>query len=72
MIESEGYDNVEQIMEYVNTAREMFDHGGTVPPLRKFAKNTGKTTKELYDIFHKGPMKLICKWGALPKPTGCV
>jgi len=29
-------------------------------------------SKHLYDVFKKGPMKLICKWGALPKPTGCV
>jgi tRNA 2-thiouridine synthesizing protein E len=32
----------------------------------------GVTTNDLYGIFHKGPMKLICKWGGLPKPTGCV
>lgn len=42
------------------------------PPIRKFAKELNISTKELYDIFKKGPMKLICKWGGLPKPTGCV
>jgi tRNA 2-thiouridine synthesizing protein E len=43
-----------------------------VPPIRKFAKKVGVDSKQLYDVFKKGPMKLICKWGALPKPTGCV
>ena len=50
----------------------MYDDDGVVPPIRIFAKKQKITTKELYDIFKKGPMKLICKWGGLPKPTGCV
>ena len=50
----------------------MYDADGVVPPIRIFSKKMGVTTKDLYDIFKKGPMKLICKWGGLPKPTGCV
>jgi len=49
---------------------------GAVIPIMAFyiaaAKKQGVSTKELYGIFKKGPMKLICKWGGLPKPTGCV
>nr|VFJ62827.1 MAG: tRNA 2-thiouridine synthesizing protein E [Candidatus Kentron sp. FW]VFJ68747.1 MAG: tRNA 2-thiouridine synthesizing protein E [Candidatus Kentron sp. FW]VFJ75955.1 MAG: tRNA 2-thiouridine synthesizing protein E [Candidatus Kentron sp. FW] len=68
----DGAEITEQIMSYIITARDMYEKEGVVPPIRKFAKATGVTSKELYDVFHKGPMKIICKWGGLPKPTGCV
>lgn len=62
----------DQIMGYIREARARYENDGVVPPIRKFAKELNISTKELYDIFKKGPMKLICKWGGLPKPTGCV
>ncbi len=62
----------DEIMQYICAARKMYDEDGVVPPIRKFAKAMKVDTKHLYDVFHKGPMKLICKWGGLPKPTGCV
>jgi len=62
----------DQVMGYIRAARAMFDENGVVPPIRKFAKAADVSSKELYDVFKKGPMKLICKWGGLPKPTGCV
>ena len=68
----DGMEITDQIMGLLNEARTMFDENGVVPPIRKFSKASGVSTKELYDIFKKGPMKLICKWGGLPKPTGCV
>lgn len=68
----EGYEMTPEIMGLINSARAMYDENGVVPPIRKFSKEVGVDSKRLYDIFKKGPMKLICKWGALPKPTGCV
>nr|VFJ92372.1 MAG: tRNA 2-thiouridine synthesizing protein E [Candidatus Kentron sp. H]VFJ93344.1 MAG: tRNA 2-thiouridine synthesizing protein E [Candidatus Kentron sp. H]VFK00145.1 MAG: tRNA 2-thiouridine synthesizing protein E [Candidatus Kentron sp. H] len=68
----DGVEISEQIMTYITTARAMYEKEGTVPPIRKFSKAMGVTSKDLYDVFHKGPMKIICKWGGLPKPTGCV
>lgn len=62
----------DQIMGFIKEARRMYDENGVVPPIRKFSKEMKVSTKDLYDIFQKGPMKLICKWGGLPKPTGCV
>jgi dissimilatory sulfite reductase related protein len=62
----------DQIMKFILDARQMYEADGVVPPIRRFAKAQGVSTKDLYDIFQKGPMKLICKWGGLPKPTGCV
>ena len=62
----------DEIMHYIHEARIMYETDGVVPPIRKFAKAMGVSSKDLYDTFKKGPMKLICKWGGLPKPTGCV
>lgn len=69
---NDGIEITDEIMRYINEARRMFEEDGVVPPLRKFAKEMGVTTNDLYGVFKKGPMKLICKWGGLPKPTGCV
>jgi len=62
----------DQILGYILEARSMYENDGVVPPIRIFAKKMGASTKDLYGVFKKGPMKLICKWGGLPKPTGCV
>ena len=68
----DGMEITDQIMDLLNAARSMYDENGVVPPIRKFSKAMKMSTKDLYDIFQKGPMKLVCKWGGLPKPTGCV
>jgi tRNA 2-thiouridine synthesizing protein E len=72
LAKQDEFDIDDQIMGLINEARSMYDNDGVVPPIRIFAKKTGVSTKDLYGIFKKGPMKLICKWGGLPKPTGCV
>lgn len=69
---ADGFDMTEQVMDFIQTARAMYESDGVVPPIRIFAKRQRISTKDLYGIFKKGPMKLICKWGGLPKPTGCV
>lgn len=72
LAKNDDFEMTEQVLEFIRAARAMYDNDGVVPPIRIFAKKQGVSTKELYDIFKKGPMKLICKWGGLPKPTGCV
>lgn len=72
MASEDGFEMTDEIMGLIKEARQMFDTDGVVPPIRKFSKAVGVDSKQLYNIFKKGPMKLICKWGALPKPTGCV
>ncbi len=69
---SDEFEMTDQVMGFIRDARAMYDNDGVVPPIRIFAKKQGVSTKDLYNIFKKGPMKLICKWGGLPKPTGCV
>jgi dissimilatory sulfite reductase related protein len=68
----DGVELTETMLRYIVAAREMYENDGVVPPIRRFAKEMGVTTNDLYAVFMKGPMKLICKWGGLPKPTGCV
>jgi tRNA 2-thiouridine synthesizing protein E len=72
LAQADDFEVDEQIMTYIRQAREMYENDGVVPPIRIFAKKMGVSTKDLYGVFKKGPMKLICKWGGLPKPTGCV
>lgn len=64
----------EEHIKYIITAREMFEENNVVPAIRDFAKHFGmnRKAKELYELFHSGVMKRIAKYGALPKPTGCV
>ena len=72
MVSRDGMEATDEIMNYIIEARKMFEENGVVPPIRKFSKAMKTDSKHLYSVFQKGPMKLICKWGALPKPTGCV
>jgi TusE/DsrC/DsvC family sulfur relay protein len=72
LAKSDEFEMDDQVMGFIRAARNMYDEDGVVPPIRIFAKKQGVSTKDLYNIFKKGPMKLICKWGGLPKPTGCV
>lgn len=72
LAKSDDFEMNDEVMTYIREARRMYDEDGVVPPIRKFAKAMNTDTKHLYDVFQKGPMKLICKWGGLPKPTGCV
>ena len=70
----DGMTLTEEHVKYILAARTMYDENGTVPPIREFAKHFGmdRKAKPLYELFQSGVMKRIAKWGALPKPTGCV
>ncbi len=69
---NDGRDLTDEHMAYIEAARKMFHEQGIVPPLRKFCKAQNVSKADLFISFETGPMKLICKWGGLPKPTGCV
>ena len=72
LAENAGKTINEAKMNYILKARELYEQSGVVPPIRKFAKEVGVDKKILFDEFMDGPMKVICKLGGLPKPTGCV
>jgi tRNA 2-thiouridine synthesizing protein E len=42
------------------------------PGLRRITANTGVPTKSLYELFPKGPGKLIARVAGIPKPKSCL
>lgn len=56
----------------INYMREEFEEKGDAPSIRKLTKQSGVSTKELYQLFPKGPAKKAAKIAGLPKPKGCI
>lgn len=56
----------------ITFCREDAAREGHSPGLRRIAKLSGVDTKELYQLFPKGPGKLAAKIAGLQKPQGCV
>lgn len=56
----------------INFMRKVFKETGDAPTIRKLTKESGVSTKELYELFPKGPAKKAAKIGGLPKPKGCI
>ena len=52
--------------------RERYLTTGNAPSMRTLGKESGVTTKELSQLFPKGPAKLAAKIGGIPKPHGCI
>ncbi|MFC1564376.1 TusE/DsrC/DsvC family sulfur relay protein [candidate division KSB1 bacterium] len=56
----------------INFMRKVFTEEGDAPSIRRLTKESGVPTKELYQLFPKGPAKKAAKIAGLPKPTGCI
>lgn len=56
----------------ITFCREDAAREGAAPGLRRIAKLSGVSMKELYELFPKGPGKLAAQVAGLPKPQGCV
>ncbi|MCK5571129.1 MAG: TusE/DsrC/DsvC family sulfur relay protein [Bacteroidetes bacterium] len=56
----------------INFMRKEFEAKGDAPSIRKLTKESGVGTKELYQLFPKGPAKKSAKIAGLPKPKGCI
>ena len=52
--------------------RTRFLETGQAPSIRTLGRESGVPTKELYQLFPKGPAKLAAKIGGIPKPHGCI
>lgn len=69
----EGLDELnEQHMKVINFMRKVFLETGDGPTIRKLTKESGVPTKELYQLFPKGPAKKAARIAGIPKPNGCV
>ena len=58
--------------DVINFARAEYTENGDAPTLRRITKQSGVSTKELYQLFPGGPAKIAAKIAGLPKPTGCI
>ncbi len=56
----------------INFMRKEFEENGTGPTLRRLTKESGVPTKELYELFPKGPAKKAARIAGIKKPQGCV
>lgn len=69
----EGIDELnERHMVVVNFMREIYEKTGDGPSIRKLTKESGVPTKELYQLFPKGPAKKAARIAGIPKPKGCI
>lgn len=58
-----------QVVRYM---RDRYLQTGQAPSIRSLGKDSGVSTKELYQLFPKGPAKLAARIGGIPKPHGCI
>ncbi len=65
--------------EVINFVREYYREYQLAPPMRVLTRAIGKrlgrdkgNSPYLYELFPSGPAKQACRYGGLPKPTGCV
>lgn len=57
------------VLDYM---RKEYYENGTGPTVRKLGKASGVSTKELFQLFPKGPAKLAARCAGIPKPRGCI
>ncbi|MFQ5578268.1 MAG: TusE/DsrC/DsvC family sulfur relay protein [Anaerolineae bacterium] len=62
----------ERHWQVINFCRTDFEAQGDAPTLRRITKVGGIPTKELYQLFPKGPAKKVARVSGLGKPTGCI
>ena len=70
--ESMGMTLTDRHWVVINFARQEFETHGEAPTLRRITKTTDVNTKELYQLFPKGPAKTAARISGLGKPTGCI
>ncbi|NNF26269.1 MAG: TusE/DsrC/DsvC family sulfur relay protein [Gemmatimonadetes bacterium] len=58
--------------EVIEFCRQDNEDRGTPPTVRRITKGTGISTKEVYQLFPKGPGILASKISGLSKPKGCI
>ena len=58
--------------EVIDLMRSEYFDKGTGPTVRKISKLSDVSTKELFQLFPKGPAKLAALVAGIPKPKGCI
>jgi len=62
----------EKHWQVIRFMRDRYLSTRQAPSIRTLGKESGVSTKELYQLFPKGPAKLAAKIGGIPKPHGCI
>ena len=62
----------EQHWQVINWVRAEAANTGEFPSLRSISKRSGVDTKQLYELFPKGPAKKIARCSGYSKPKGCI
>lgn len=62
----------EKHWQVINWVRAETAKTGEFPSLRGITKRSGVDTKEIYELFPKGPAKKIARIAGYPKPKGCI
>lgn len=68
----EGIELTDRHWIVIDFMRKEYEEKGDGPSIRKLTKESGVPTKELYQLFPKGPAKKAAKIAGIPKPTGCI
>ncbi|MEA3335562.1 MAG: TusE/DsrC/DsvC family sulfur relay protein [Chloroflexota bacterium] len=68
----EGIELSDRHWDVINFVREDYGKTGESPTLRRITKQSGVNTKELYQLFPKGPAKKVARIAGLGKPKGCI
>ncbi len=58
--------------QVIDFCRAEYQQNGDAPTLRQITKAGGVPTKQLYQLFPKGPAKKVAYVAGLKKPSGCI
>lgn len=67
-----GIELTEKHWQVIDFCRRSAAEKGASPTVRGITKGTGISTKEMYQLFPKGPGILSAKIAGLSKPKGCI
>lgn len=69
---TDGLELTERHFVVIDFMRAEWENTGQPPTLRGITKRSGVPTKELYQLFPKGPAKKAARAAGLGKPQGCI
>ncbi len=72
LAQEEGIQLTERHWQVIRFVRDYYKEHGEPPTLRAITKRSGVPTKELYQLFPKGPAKKVARIAGLGKPKGCI
>lgn len=72
LAKQEGIELTPRHWEIINFVRNYYKEHGKSPTLRQISAEAGVPTKELFQLFPKGPAKKVARIAGVPKPEGCV